>query len=396
MQTKEVFALPQIDLRIISMINSDKVVYSVGIPFNYGGIGKIAYYACQALNDKKLLAKVLTTAYKTSEIPASLIESFSLNPFLGKVHNRISNYYVKDSLFDLWASKKVFKARGFYGWSSMSLFTVKQLKKIGVPTLIDRGSTEIKAQKRVLESAFRDEGVKTNVIGEKLLNRIYEEEEIVDFIVFPSSFPKLSYLEEGFSESKLKVNILGVDLKKFKPKEEYNSDKFRVIFVGLLGVRKGVHFLLRAWRKLNLKNAELILIGTIEKYSREIILNELRKTDNAIFLGGVDNPEFKYRECDVFILPSIEDGFGQVVIEAMACGLPVIITENVGAKDCVRNGVDGVVIEPFSIDSICESILFFYNNPDKIQNMGRNGGVQAQNFTWEAYQERFIKLFEEL
>jgi len=378
------------------MINSDKVIYSVGIPFNFSGIGKIAYYGCQALNEKQLLAIVLTTAYKTSEIPNSLIESFSLNPFLGKIHNRIGNYYVKDSLFDLWASKRIFKARGFYGWSDMSLLTIKQLKKIGVPTLIDRGSTEIKAQKRILEGAFRNEGVKTNVIGEKLLNRIYEEEEIVDFIVFPSSFPKLSYLEEGFPESKLKVNTLGVDLKKFKPKEEYNSDKFRVIFVGLLGIRKGVHFLLRAWRKLGLKNAELILIGTLEKYSKEIILNELRKTNNAIFLGGVDNPEFKYRECDVFILPSIEDGFGQVVIEAMACGLPVIVTENVGAKDCVRSGFDGLIIRPFSVDSICESILFFYSNPDKVQDMGRSGSIQAQNFTWEAYQERFIKLFEEL
>jgi glycosyltransferase involved in cell wall biosynthesis len=378
------------------MISSDKVIYSVGIPFNFSGIGKIAYYACRALNEKELLAKVLTTAYKTSEIPASLIESFPLNPFLGKVHNRISNYYVKDSLFDLWASNRVFKARGFYGWSSMSHFTIKQLKKMGVPTFIDRGSVEIKAQKRILEDAFRNEGVKTKIISEKLLNRIYEEEEIVDFIVFPSSFPKLSYLEAGFPESKLKINVLGVDLKKFKPKIEYDSNKFRVIFMGLLSIRKGVHFLLRAWRKMGLKNAELVLVGTLEKYSRGIILNELRMANNVIFLGGIDNPEVKYRECDVFILPSIEDGFGQVVIEAMACGLPVIITENVGAKDCVRNGVDGLVIEPFSVDSICESILFFYSNPDKIQDMGKNGSVQAQNFTWKAYQERFIKLFEGL
>ena len=378
------------------MIESEKIIYSVGIPFNYGGIGKIAYYACQALNEENLLAKILTTAYKPSEIPSDLIESFPLNPFLGKVHNRISNYYVKDSMFDKWASKRVFKAKGFYGWSSMSLFTIKQLRKMGVPTFIDRGSVEIKAQKRILEDAFRNEGVKTNVIGEKLLNRIYEEENIVDFIVFPSSFPKASYLEAGFPESKLKTNGLGVDLKRFKPKIEYDSNKFRVMFMGLLSIRKGVHFLLRAWRKLGLKNAELVLVGTLEKYSRGIILNELRIANNVVFLGGIDNPEVKYRECDVFILPSIEDGFGQVVIEAMACGLPVIITENVGAKDCVRSGVDGLIIEPFSVDSICESILFFYNNPDKIQEMGRNGSIQAQNFTWEKYQERFIKLFEEL
>jgi glycosyltransferase involved in cell wall biosynthesis len=378
------------------MINSDKVIYSVGMPFNFGGIGKIAYYGCQALNEQNVLAKVFTTAYKASEIPASLIDSFLFNPFLGKVHNRISNYYIKDSIFDRWASKKIFKARGFYGWSSMSLFTIKQLRKIGVPTFIDRGSTEIRAQKRLLEGAFQDEGIKVEVIGERLLNRIFEEENIVDYIVFPSSFPKTSYLEAGFPDEKLKVNILGVDLDKFKPKSKYESEKFRVMFIGLLGIRKGVHFLLRAWRKLNLKNAELILVGTFEKYSREIILNELRMTDNVVFLGGIDNPEVKYRECDVFILPSIEDGFGQVVIEAMACGLPVILTKNVGAKDCVRNGVDGLIIEPFSVDSICESILFFYNNPDKIQDMGRSGSIQAQNFTWEKYQERFIKLFEEL
>ena len=89
-------------------------------------------------------------------------------------------------------------------------------------------------------------------------------------------------------------------------------------------------------------------------------------------------------QSDVFILPSYLDSWGMVVIEAMACGLPVIITENTGAKTAV-DVKSGFVIPVDDRISIEEKILFFYHNRPEIERRGRKAHEQAQKYTWDRY-----------
>jgi glycosyltransferase involved in cell wall biosynthesis len=111
---------------------------------------------------------------------------------------------------------------------------------------------------------------------------------------------------------------------------------------------------------------------------------------------GTDEPESFFKSADLFVLPSVQDGFGMVVLEAMACGVPVIVTENVGAKDFVKNGVNGLLIEPLSEEEISNAIFLFYENRDLSFQMGREARKQALQIKWEKYQKQLLEVLFKL
>ena len=94
-----------------------------------------------------------------------------------------------------------------------------------------------------------------------------------------------------------------------------------------------------------------------------------------------------YQNADVFVFPSLNDAFALVILQAMACGTPVIISENVGAADVVRNGADGFIVPTRNVGALKGKILFFYNNREKVEEMGRNARAQAEKYSWERYRE---------
>jgi len=102
-------------------------------------------------------------------------------------------------------------------------------------------------------------------------------------------------------------------------------------------LRKGIQYLLSAWDSLDLPNTELIVTSNVDE-SAQSIVEEFNDTEDIHFVGWVDDLYEQFGKSSLFVFPSLEDGFGMVVIEAMASGLPVIVSENTGAKDCVREG----------------------------------------------------------
>ena len=165
-------------------------------------------------------------------------------------------------------------------------------------------------------------------------------------------------------------------------------DPFRVVYVGQLCLRKGIPYLLEAWSKLQLKQAELLLVGDLVDEMKAILQHHLGHSTTITVLPHTKNPVSTYQQASVCILPTLEDGFGLVVLEAMACGIPVIVTEHTGAKDCVRLNADGFVIPPYNADAIADSLLYCYHHRDQLKEMGRNARQQAEQFSWTRYQDR--------
>jgi len=100
-----------------------------------------------------------------------------------------------------------------------------------------------------------------------------------------------------------------------------------------------------------------------------------------------------YNKANLFVTPSIEDGFGMVILQAMACGLPVITTKNTGGSEIVDEGVDGFVIPIRDKEKLKEKILLLYQNKDYLLSMSKKAEQKAKNFfSWEIYGER-IKNF---
>jgi len=103
-----------------------------------------------------------------------------------------------------------------------------------------------------------------------------------------------------------------------------------------------------------------------------------------------------YEDADVLILPSVEEGFGKVVAEAMACGLPVVVSENTGAKDLVENGENGFIVPIRDVKRLKEKILYFNDNPEITRRMGKNARKTVEKYTWMKYGNEFVKAYEKI
>ena len=225
--------------------------------------------------------------------------------------------------------------------------------------------------------------------GLMLSRKINETIKMADYIGALSSLQKQSYIDEGIvDESKIFLSFNGVDTSVFFPKK-IKKDKFIVIHVGNNFVKKGVKYLTDAFNSLKLDNSELWIVGINPRSIAERIV-KIEK--NNIFIDPVS--EFKlpdlYNQASIFCLPTFEEGMPAVILQAMACALPVITTPY--CKDVITaDGQEGFIVEPGNTSLISEKIKFFYDNPNKIIEMGAKARNRIENkFTFDCVAKRII------
>jgi len=216
-----------------------------------------------------------------------------------------------------------------------------------------------------------------------------------DYVVAMSDFVKESYVKAGYSADKIFVDCPDIDINRFAPNlKSVNSKTFKVLYMSYTQPLKGLHYLLEAWENLNLKDAELIIVGGFsampdeltEQYKSIIVSDPTIRT-----IENTYSPEELYNEASIFVLPSLTEGLGRVTLEAMACGLPVITTEN--ARGLVEDGKSGFVVPIRDAQTIKEKIEYFYNNRSEIERMGKEARKTLENkkpfgeTVYEIYQE---------
>ncbi|KXB03854.1 hypothetical protein AKJ45_00230 [candidate division MSBL1 archaeon SCGC-AAA261F19] len=277
----------------------------------------------------------------------------------------------------------------FHGWNNHSLYSLRKAKKFDAKTVVERNSAHPKEQIRLLKEG--DIKCKGN-LNQSALKRSCRELEECDYIIVPSTFVKRSFIKRGYSESKLIQIPQGVNLEKFKPNMN-RTGIFRGLFVGNISERKGIHYLVEAWSDLDLEDSELLICGSIRKEMKNLA-QKYKKEESISFTGYV--PTLPYEKADFLVLPSLEDGFGLVVLEAMASGLPVIISENTGAKDLVKEGTQGFIVPVREPEAISERIRYFYDNPGEVERMGKNARKKAENYSWNEYQDKLVKAYEDI
>jgi alpha-maltose-1-phosphate synthase len=214
-------------------------------------------------------------------------------------------------------------------------------------------------------------------------------------IVVASSFTKRTLVENGVDENRIVLNPYGVDLERFSVQHQStNARPFRFVFAGLVCARKGIPLLLDAWKRLNPTNAELWIVGPLTPTATR----ECRSNGNVKIIGKVPNTELAsiMSQSDVFVFPSYFEGFGLVLLEAMAAGLPVLTTTATAAPDIITQELDGFVIEPGNVDVLVEKIQFCLNNRDRIAEMGKAARATAERFSWSVYGDRWATILREL
>ena len=372
------------------------VVYSIGAALDGGGIGSVAAQAVQGLVSRGCLQRLLVLDGQGGPAQGQLVRFPSW-----LVTNRIARHVIpdraRDRMYDGWAARHVGRCDVFYGWAHHSLRSLGVARRQGAMTILDRGGVEAGAQRTLLEEECRLMGLPRGPMHPAEVRRAQAEYAATDIIAVPSQFVRDSFLAAGYPEHKLFLNPLGVDAGRFTPAEP-PPDAFRVVFLGRVSLQKGILYLLQAWAKLRLTNAELLIVGPVEPVVRPLVLEAIRRaTPGSVRLCGPSTqPERVLRQASVLVLPSVQDGFGLVVLEAMAAGLPVIVSDHVGAKDCVREGVDGFVVPMRDADAIAERLAWLAADRGRGQQMGRKARRQALECSWDAYRARLMGKVESL
>lgn len=235
------------------------------------------------------------------------------------------------------------------------------------------------------------------------LPAVVEELPACDYLVCGSRLIRDSYVSQGFPAERTSVIPYGIDTGHFYPlspaeRAAHRDGRFRVICVAQLVPRKGIHYLLEAWERLDLPSseAELVLVG---QPSTEMAGVLARHAGRFTHLGSVphDRLRVEYGRADVFVLPSVEDGFGYVTTEAMGCGLPVITTTGAGSADVVEDGVSGYVVRSGSVDDLVDRLERLRNDPDLRRAMGeRSLAASKVTRSWVTYVDGLEALYHQL
>ncbi len=252
---------------------------------------------------------------------------------------------------------------GFCGQSARSLARARELgcAKLSVVA----ACSHVNNVRRRHDESIRRYPVESSWMGEDYRRKAIQEYAAADFIIVASEYTRQSFLHEGVPSEKLLRFHYRTD-PRFKPPERKPSDGiFRIVYTGSVTVMKGVPVLIEAFAKLAGPKAELTLVGGSGTRGMRKYLDAALKRDPRIRLSPGD-PLPHLQRANAYVHPSFEDGHAYAPMEALACGVPVIVSEDTGMKEHVREGENGYVVPTGDVD-----VLF-----DRLQKI-RNGELKA-------------------
>ncbi len=323
----------------------------------------------RALEKQRLLRFIaLGTRRGTAGVPS---ERTRLNPLVGLAayaSSRTMSRFRAESFrfglspwFDRWVLKQLTPGDHIissYGYAN-ACFTF--VRRHGGKTLLDGGNSHPDNFWEVLSEEHRRWDCPQPPISRRAYERWRAMLGEVDYVLSPSSYVTGSFLARGFKPAQILQNIYPVNLSNFSPPTvaRPKDRPLTLINTGGLSLRKGSPYLLEAFRLIRQKHptARLILTQVVRDDMRDV-LSKFR--DLPIdWTPSVPHPELAdlLRSADIFVLPSLEEGLARTVLEAIACGLPVIVTPHTGANDFVQPGLSGEVVPIRDPRAIADAVL---------------------------------------
>jgi glycosyltransferase involved in cell wall biosynthesis len=370
------------------------LLYSIFARIGGHGLDTDSFEALRASHRGNFLGKAIAYDNRQTEIPSRLVYSLRWHPVrllssLGRPHY----YGAKKKYLDWIASRFLETGRYdfFHSWSGDCLRSLRVAKKKRIPSLIeiptwhrDRATGKVGGAPG---GSTRPGDWKSKLLLDR--QRFIEEYDLADLIVVLSEKATETFLSRGFPGERLFYLPRGVDIDRFRPGPK--PSKFRAIFSGALIERKGIHHLLEAWSKLNLKDAELWLVGAIHDEARPHLAKFAH--DSIKVVGFARDLENYLSQGTIYVFPSQWEGSAKTVYEAAACGLPAITTREAG--DVIRDGIEGIIVSPGDVDGIAAAIKHLYDRPDLVEQMSVAARRRvAENFTWDHYRNRLLDAYD--
>jgi glycosyltransferase involved in cell wall biosynthesis len=339
-------------------------------------------------------------SWKVTGLPAAKVRSHPWLMASAQLASRVNsahfyNFVNRSAIadFDRWLAARVESCDVLHSLSSFATAAQQEARrKYGSLLVCDRGSSHIAFQDEILAEEFHRWKLPYLPIDPAIVRREIDEYERADTIVVPSTFAARSFAAQGVPAAKVKTAALGVDLTTFRPSPK-KDNVFRVLYVGMLNLRKGIPYLLEAMRLLHLPNTELNLIGPLLPEVRSFLAGA---EGTYRYLGVMPRSELYdyYSQASVLVLPSVEDGLALVQAQALACGVPVIATPHTGSEDLFTNGVEGFVVPIRDAQAIAEKIRLLHDQPDLQKEMSRAALQRVKHLGgWDAYGNRIAEIY---
>ncbi|MBW1929141.1 MAG: glycosyltransferase family 4 protein [Deltaproteobacteria bacterium] len=277
-----------------------------------------------------------------------------------------------------------------HAWPLGALHTIKAAKRLGIPVALERCNAHTRFAYEVVQRECKRLGVPLpkdheHAYNESILKREEQEYELADAILCPSDFVVKTFLDKGFPKDKLFRFFYGVDDKVFYPgfeRKTINGRPLTMIFVGVCAVRKGLHFALEAWhRSPASRDGTFYIVGDFLPAYREKLSGLLDHPSVRVLGHRNDVPELM-RKSDIFVLPSIEEGFGLVCTEAMACGCVPLVSD--ACTDLCRHMENAMVHEVGDVGALSEHITRLYEDRDLLSNLREAGIQNISKINWDA------------
>lgn len=275
------------------------------------------------------------------------------------------------------------------GFATQSLATARKARSRGTRFLLDRACPHVDTQQAIVRAETEKVGGTYAPEPAWFRERQLEEYELADAILVPSNYTASSF--PASQQAKLVIApLLGRAISSPQPAPPSNP----VFTVGVLGgnpVRKGYLYLLEAWQQLALPNARLLIRNAgLDLYPK--LAQLLSSMPNVELVPYVADIADFYRSCDVFILPSVDDGFGMALCEAMAHGIACIATQNCGASELMTHGIDGLIVPAANSEALAEALLHLYQHPGLRQSIAAAGAATITRVAREARYEAALQL----
>lgn len=318
--------------------------------------------------------------------------------FTPKLMNRVWEW--SELNFDHWVASQLHnQIQWVHTYEHAALATIRQAKKLQITSFHEQPSQHHTFFNAILQQQLRQYpqliSPTTSLLNDeraaKQDQRKNEELKACDYIICNSRFTSKTLTDAGVNEKKIIRIPYGFPETVTHIADHPVHEKMTFLYAGSQSIRKGTHLLYEAWKRCNFDpdKAELIIIG--KNQLPELIRNGL--PGSVKFSNNIPHEELMgfYRKADVFVLPTLADGFGMVISEAMAMGVPVITTMNSGGPDIITHQENGFLIPADDIAVLAQQMTWCFQHPHQLREIGYRALDTAKAYPWSMFRKKLME-----
>jgi len=272
----------------------------------------------------------------------------------------------QDHGFDAWVGRHLEASDFLHAMPGQALRGFEGARRLGVRRVLNHATGPVREWVRIMEPEYERVGLRLTDVcpyDADYFAREDREYELADFHCAASTVVRDQLIRMGIAPERIWLAGYGADTGIFNSRGRVKPEGFRIVFAGQIGLRKGIRTLLEALTRLDRGDWEMHFYGGVAPEAREDLAAYGGRTP-LTFNGSVSQGELAeaFRKASVLVLPSLEEGFGLVIPQALDCGMPCIVSDRVGGKDLVRHRENGSIFRCEDAGGLAEELAWWEGN----------------------------------